>query len=274
MLACASNFLTRFPPELNTYDFGGISACTSGFISSFLAFLFYLSHVFYFYEFARPQSIRHRQYELAFSVFVWSIIFGGLLFTFLEDWDYDRAIQYTLSTLLTIGYGDLAPKTVAGRIITIFYFLVVFLVVKYFFVSFEDIVIDETVKHLEALEPDAILTNDGSVIGTGDAFEVPLENLTPIPLAQFQTNVSFHEQPKPTIWQILYMKLPEITLIFSWWFVFSAIFAHFEGWSYIDGNYYVFSTYATIGFGDLVLRHTTSREFWYVFVFNKVFCVN
>ena len=146
MLVCGCYFLSKYTPNVNTYDFGGISACISGFISSFLAFLFYLSHVLYFGQYAIPQTIRHRQYELAFAVFTWGIIFGGMLFCLIEGWDYDRGVQFTTSTLLTIGYGDLAPKTVAGRIVTILYFLVVFLVVKYFFVSFEDIVIDETVK--------------------------------------------------------------------------------------------------------------------------------
>ena len=98
--------------------------------------------------------------------------------------------------------------------------------------------------------------------------------LSPIPLTQFQTNVSFSEEGKPSIWQLMFMKLHIILLVVAWWFLFSGIFAYFEGWSYVDGNYYVFSTYGTIGFGDLVLRHTTSREFWYVFVFNKVFEIN
>ena len=146
MLVCAVRYFVQYPPSQHTYDFGGISACISGFISSFVAFLFFAAHVLYFSQYSKPQTVRHRQYELAFALFVWSLAFGGMVFALIEGWDFDRGVQFTASTMLTIGYGDLAPKTVAGRIITILYFLFAFLILKYFFVSFEDIVIDETVK--------------------------------------------------------------------------------------------------------------------------------
>jgi hypothetical protein len=40
----------------------------------------------------------------------------------------------------------------------------------------------------------------------------------------------------------------------------SLLFALWEGWSYIDGAYFSFITFTTIGFGDLVPGETTITQ--------------
>jgi hypothetical protein len=48
-----------------------------------------------------------------------------------------------------------------------------------------------------------------------------------------------------------------ITLLILYLLAGSLLFAIWEGWSYIDGAYFSFITFTTIGFGDLVPGETT-----------------
>jgi hypothetical protein len=58
---------------------------------------------------------------------VWPIVSGligfqlalGAVIGFLERWSVSETIYFTFVTALTIGYGDLAPKRVASRMIVL-----------------------------------------------------------------------------------------------------------------------------------------------------------
>jgi hypothetical protein len=60
-----------------------------------------------------------------------------------------------------------------------------------------------------------------------------------------------------------YVKVPfwvPITLLILYLSAGSLLFAIWEGWSYIDGAYFSFITFTTIGFGDLVPGETTISQ--------------
>ena len=50
------------------------------------------------------------------------VILGGMfLFHYIEGWKWIDALYFSVITLTTVGYGDLAPQTDLGKIISIFY---------------------------------------------------------------------------------------------------------------------------------------------------------
>lgn len=49
------------------------------------------------------------------------LITGTIVYHNLEGWRYLDAAYFTVSTVTTIGYGDLTPETDAGKIFTIFF---------------------------------------------------------------------------------------------------------------------------------------------------------
>ncbi len=51
------------------------------------------------------------------------ITFGAMFYHFVEKFSWVDSFYFTFITLATIGYGDLAPKTSAGKIFTMFYAL-------------------------------------------------------------------------------------------------------------------------------------------------------
>lgn len=58
-------------------------------------------------------------------VLVASLVGGGSAFyRLVEDMSWIDSVYFTVITLTTVGYGDLAPSTTAGKLFTMFYVLV------------------------------------------------------------------------------------------------------------------------------------------------------
>ena len=51
------------------------------------------------------------------------VIIGSIFFWLVEGWSLLDAIYFSVMTLATVGYGDLAPKTVPGKIFTVAFVL-------------------------------------------------------------------------------------------------------------------------------------------------------
>jgi hypothetical protein len=52
------------------------------------------------------------------------LLAGGLVYRWLEDWSFLNSVYFSAVTLCTVGYGDFAPRTGAGKLFTIFYMFV------------------------------------------------------------------------------------------------------------------------------------------------------
>ncbi len=114
-------FYTRYHPNEYVYNAAGTAACTTAAISSFVATIFTASDLLVFHRITRQQTIEQKKYELANFLFISYIVLGSCIFSVLEKWNFERAGQFCLMTLLTIGYGDIVPQTFWGRLTMIIY---------------------------------------------------------------------------------------------------------------------------------------------------------
>lgn len=53
-----------------------------------------------------------------------TIVVGSVVFWLVEGWSFLDAVYFSIITLSTVGYGDLAPQTTLGKLFTILYVLV------------------------------------------------------------------------------------------------------------------------------------------------------
>lgn len=62
--------------------------------------------------------------RLAFPIVICHVYVGLLVFSHLEQWTHRDALYYCITLLTTVGYGDLAPNTVGGKLFSCFYIIV------------------------------------------------------------------------------------------------------------------------------------------------------
>ncbi|KAJ8377742.1 hypothetical protein AAFF_G00254150 [Aldrovandia affinis] len=130
-----------------------------------------------------------------------------------NNWNWPKAVVFAATIITTIGYGNTAPKTTAGRVFCIFYGL--------FGIPLCLTWISELGKFFgaRAKKLGHYLIKKGLTVRK----------------AQFTCNAVF------VLWGVLvHLVIPPF------------VFMYQECWSYVEGLYFSFVTVTTIGFGDLV----------------------
>ncbi len=210
-------------------------------------------------------TYNQRQLLFASNLFIWTSIIGTIMIQSAEKYhklgNWEAASQFSLCTLLTIGYGTYVPVTDAGKIITIIFSFFGFLVMAFYILSFENRIIKDA-KDVEYNDEQRTTENYTGIslvaIGTGNTF-----NST-----QSTRGYSLTEFGK-TIFEEIY----SVTFILVFWLVSAAIFSRLESWRYIDGLYFAYITMTGIGYGDFVTQTAWGVEYWHYFIYLTVFYI-
>jgi len=78
----------------------------------------------------------HKKFTLAIIMFLILLSMGTFVYFSIEGWTYLDSLYFTVVTVTTIGYGDLAPQTEIGKIFTIFFSFFGIGMAFYFFTLF------------------------------------------------------------------------------------------------------------------------------------------
>ena len=76
-----------------------------------------------FFETIQAFLSNSRYRSLLWTVFV-VLVIGTVTYHYLEEWTWLDSFYFSFITLTTIGYGDFAPTTDAGKIFTIIYIII------------------------------------------------------------------------------------------------------------------------------------------------------
>ncbi|MBU1136426.1 MAG: potassium channel family protein [Nanoarchaeota archaeon] len=76
--------------------------------------------------------------RLSFAIVIFLILLIGSTFVYsnVEGWNYLDSLYFSVVTVTTLGYGDLAPQTNIGKIFTIFFSFAGIAIAFYFFALF------------------------------------------------------------------------------------------------------------------------------------------
>jgi hypothetical protein len=66
-------------------------------------------------------SFRDPEFRALFFMVGMTLLGGALFYRHVEGWTALDSLYFSVVTLATVGYGDLAPKTATGKVFTIFY---------------------------------------------------------------------------------------------------------------------------------------------------------
>ena len=65
-----------------------------------------------------------REITVSIAAIVALIVIGTIAYHHLENWTYIQSLYFSVVTLSTVGYGDLAPSTEFSRLFTTIYLIV------------------------------------------------------------------------------------------------------------------------------------------------------
>ena len=104
----------------------------------------------------------HKKFIIAILIFVILLSGGTFAYFSIEGWTYLDSLYFTIITVTTIGYGDLAPQTDIGKIFTMFFSFLGIGMAFYFFTLFGKYIYkktfqdelkehhDKIIKHIES----------------------------------------------------------------------------------------------------------------------------
>lgn len=70
------------------------------------------------------ETLRGKEFQGLLLLVLLVLLAGTVSYHVLEGWDFVDSLYFTVVTLTTIGFGDLAPKTSAGKLFTVAYIFV------------------------------------------------------------------------------------------------------------------------------------------------------
>ncbi|MCK8484108.1 potassium channel family protein [Aliiroseovarius sp. S2029] len=70
------------------------------------------------------RSWNDQEFRACLALALLMLVSGTIFYNRVEGWTWIDALYFSVTTMSTVGFGDLSPQTNAGKIFTVFYILV------------------------------------------------------------------------------------------------------------------------------------------------------
>jgi len=216
-----------------------------------------------------------RRRILLLDVFLLFIFFYGFVCPFLalafdsietkDDYDFSNWYLFVLTTIGTIGFGRVVPKTRGGKILVVVMALILIPLVMITLSKCSELLystfVEKPLRFCMASQSEIEIDTELKMI------EAEIEAL--------QINAGILER---RLNRTRFRKLKIFFLIFGWTFLYLVlgimVYRWQEGWSYFNASYYTLTSWMTIGFGDFVpcLDHDDEHDYTIYFFFHSIYC--
>ncbi|KAI8921720.1 hypothetical protein BC831DRAFT_73880 [Entophlyctis helioformis] len=120
----------------------GLCAAILGIFTSAIAMILFIIDNAVLWNVPKVLSASERKLAYATMTTMWYILLGSVCIKFIEHWDLETSCQFAVVTLLTIGYGNIAPKTIGGRFFMMLYTIIGLGIFGFYAVAFEENILE------------------------------------------------------------------------------------------------------------------------------------
>jgi potassium channel subfamily K len=195
---------------------------------------------------------------LLMGVLAYSVVF--------EKWSIIDALYFSVTTFTTVGYGDLGPSSIGGKVFTCLFGLGGIMFLGAALASIGANLVEAEVAAMAA----ARKISSGKVLNVFEGMTNPLafRNRNSTTSVECETATQQLDQQEPTNMQKVEQDTWKITArevfykyapIFGLLFMGGVSIGRLEGWSWMDSMYYAIITAGTVGYGDFSPHSRAAR---------------
>jgi len=231
------------------------------FVLASLLLINFLAGCFRHYKQNIVLSIALRTLLLNTVLFLSIVFLGALVFSHIEGWAYLDAVYWADVTLLTIGFGDISPKTTLGRALLLPYTVLGIVCLAITLASIRRLVLDRgelalRKRRLRKMREKFLReSNNNATFSLGDHHSL---YTVFVKAREIQSRACRRRR-----WTAFVLSSTAwLVLLFGGAAIFMACERQSQDWSYFDGIYMAFISLTTVGYGDLTPTSSSGRSFF------------
>lgn len=200
-------------------------------------------------------------YTIAFSV--WQAVGTLAMAALIPGLSYGTSLYYCTVSMLTIGLGDIVPKSPGAKVYALIFSLIGVLIMGLIVTMVRQVVISSAGPSLfwHNIEMRRL-----SVLEDYKKQNVAIESLSPDDSFQVMRKIRHSVKRRLRRWSLV----NTIILFVLFWLIGALIFKYIEGWNYFNGVYFCFLCLVTIGYGDFHPDTALGRSFFVIWAISAV----
>lgn len=190
---------------------------------------------------------------------IW-LIWGSIMFSSLLDVSFGDALYYCIVALLTVGFGDIIPLSVASKIMTLIFAMTGIIILGLIVFMTRSIIMKSTgpVWYFHRLEHKRsklwAKINSGELqLNDKETFEL---------MCQIKATARLRGA--------IFSALLTVLIFITFWLLGATVFMFSENWSYFNSIYFCFLCLLTIGYGDYAPESAAGRAFFVIWAIGAV----
>lgn len=182
----------------------------------------------------------------------WSVIGALVMGNLIDGLSYGSALYYCIVSFLTVGLGDILPKSAGAKVAVLVFSLIGVLVMGLIVATLRAVI-------LSSAAP-VIFWHNIEIARVKLIKELEAKNIYLSGAEAFHKMRVLRRKVKARHNRTSLMITIAVFMLF--WLVGAVIFQHIEGWSYFNSLYFCFLCLITIGYGDFAPKTSLGRVFF------------